>query len=84
MKCTAVVVNGELKPIFKKPKTDDGTKNSLFGLIRVEQEDGKYVVYDNQTLDQEEEGCLETIFENGKLLKDYTLTEVRANVDKTI
>ena len=84
MKCTAVSVNGELKPIFKKPKTDDGTKNSLFGLIRVEQEDGKYVAHDHQTPNEEKEGCLVTVFEDGKLLRDYTLAEVRANVDKTV
>lgn len=35
IKATACVVNGELKEIFKHPKTDDGTKNSLKGLIAV-------------------------------------------------
>ena len=84
VKATAVKINGELKPIFKKPKTDDGTKNSLRGLIRVEKIGDEYVAFDNQTPVQENQGCLKTIFENGKLLKDYTLAEVRANVDKTI
>lgn len=39
--------------VYKHPKTDDGTKNSLKGLIRVEKEDGKYVAYDQQTKDSE-------------------------------
>jgi hypothetical protein len=43
---------------YKHPKTDDGTKNSLKGLIRVEKEDGKYVAYDQQTKDAELQGCL--------------------------
>lgn len=37
IKATACVINGELKEIFKHPKTDDGTKNSLKGLIAVYQ-----------------------------------------------
>lgn len=41
IKATACVVNGELKEIFKHPKTDD--KNSLKGLIAVYKGlDGKY------------------------------------------
>lgn len=84
VKCTAVAINGELKPIFKKPKTDDGTKNSLRGLIRVELEDGKYVAYDNQSPEQEKQGHLETIFKNGKLLKDYTLSEIRERINDSL
>lgn len=46
VKATACIINGKLIEIYKHPKTDDGTKNSLKGLIRVEKEDGKYVAYD--------------------------------------
>lgn len=81
VKCTAVRINGELKPIFKKPKTDDGTKNSLKGLIWVTQEDGQYVAHDEATEIQEAFGCLETVFKDGKLLKDYTLAEIRERID---
>lgn len=84
VKCTAVKINGELKPIFKKPKTDDGTKNSLKGLIWVTQEDGQYVVHDEATEIQEAFGCLETVFKDGKLLKDYTLAEIRERIDNGI
>ena len=35
MKATNVVINGESIPIFKKPVTDDGIKNSLCGRIAV-------------------------------------------------
>lgn len=84
IKATACKVNGELREIFKHPKTDDGTKNSLKGLIRVEKEDGKYVAYDQQTEEQEKEGCLEPVFVNGELIIDYTLTEIRNNIDSTL
>lgn len=46
VKATACIINGRLIEIYKHPKTDDGTKNSLKGLIRVEEENGKYVAYD--------------------------------------
>ena len=84
IKATACVVNGKLKEIFKHPKTDDGTKNSLKGLIRVEKEDGKYVAYDQQDEAHEMLGCLETVFLNGELRRDYTLSEIRNRVNSTL
>lgn len=84
MKATAVRVNDELRPIFKQPKTDDGTKNSLKGLIYVEKVGDQYIAHDEVTEEQEQQGCLETVFKDGKLLKDYTLAEIRACVDSTL
>lgn len=88
MKATAVRVNGELRPIFKQPKTDDGTKNSLKGLIRVEKghviSGPSYIAYDMQSEEEEKQGCLETVFKDGKLLKDYTLAEIRERVNSTL
>jgi nicotinamide phosphoribosyltransferase len=89
VKATAVKVNGELKPIFKHPKTDDGTKNSLKGLIRVEQvtdDNGKtsYVAYDEQSEENEKEGCLETVFKDGQLIKAYSLSDIRQRIDSTL
>ena len=68
----------------KHPKTDDGTKNSLKGLIRVEEENGKYVAYDQQTKDAELEGCLKTVFVNGDLVREYSLSEIRERVNSTL
>ena len=84
MKATACRINGELIEIFKHPKTDDGTKNSLKGLIRVEKENGKYVAYDQQDGAHEMQGCLEPVFRDGKLLRDYTLAEIRNNINSTL
>lgn len=81
MKCTHVNVNGNHKEIFKKPKTDDGTKNSLRGLIRVDFKDGKYVATDRVSFADEKGGYLETVFEDGKLTKEYTLESIRNNID---
>ena len=84
VKATACIINGILIEIYKHPKTDDGTKNSLKGLIRVEEENGKYVAYDQQTEDEELEGCLETVFVNGELVREYSLSEIRKRVNSTL
>lgn len=77
IKATACVINGELKEIFKHPKTDDGTKNSLKGLIAVYQD--VYYAEDQVT---PEVGCLETVFEDGVLKKEYTLKEIRQRINE--
>jgi nicotinamide phosphoribosyltransferase len=77
MKATAGEVNGDRREIFKRPKTDDGTKHSLRGLIRVEHENGRYVAYDRQTPEQEKQGQLKSVFFNGKLLRQQTLQNIR-------
>ncbi len=82
MKATWCQIKGEPKEIFKKPKTDSGMKNSLKGLICVKEVDGKIVAQDQVDKDTENTGLLETVFENGKLLKEYTLDEIRNNVKK--
>jgi nicotinamide phosphoribosyltransferase len=41
MKATAVEINGQIKTIFKSPKTDDGTKKSPAGFPVVYPEEGK-------------------------------------------
>lgn len=84
VKATACTINGKLIEIYKHPKTDDGTKNSLKGLIRVEKEDGKYVAYDQQTKDAELQGCLKTVFVDGELVREYSLSEIRERVNSTL
>jgi nicotinamide phosphoribosyltransferase len=77
MKATNCIVNGEDRAIFKDPKTSDGTKKSAKGLMRVENENGIYVMYDQQTTQQEASGALQTVFKDGKLTKFQTLEDIR-------
>lgn len=84
MKATWCQVNGEGREIFKDPKTDDGTKKSLKGLICVQGDGDKYVAEDQVTKEQEEKGYLQTVFEDGKLVKEWTLSEIRSAVDNSI
>ena len=80
LKATYGRVKGVSSAIYKDPVTDDGTKKSARGLLRVEQEDDKFVLYQNQTEEQEMMGELKTVFENGKLVKETSLREIRTNL----
>lgn len=85
MKATWCQINGVEHEIFKDPKTDDGVKKSLKGLIMVGlDEHGNLHAYDQVSKELEKEGYLETVFEDGKLVKEYSLAEIRRNIDGSI
>ena len=65
MKATAAVVNGKFLELYKDPKTDNGLKKSARGLLRVERDGDTYVLHDQQTWEQEDQGELRIVFENG-------------------
>jgi nicotinamide phosphoribosyltransferase len=77
MKATYGVVNGEARNIFKDPVTDDGLKKSAKGLLMV---DENFKLHEEVTPEVEKTGILKTVFKDGKLLKDFTLQEIRDNV----
>jgi nicotinamide phosphoribosyltransferase len=66
----------EAREIFKDPITDDGTKRSKKGLLRVVQHEQLEVV-DQQTWEGEKASLLTTVFKDGKLVKTTTLEEIR-------
>lgn len=77
LKSTSAVVNGIRKEIFKDPKTDSGIKKSAKGLLRVELENDEYVLYDQQTEEQEKQGCLAVVYENGEIFNINSLSTIR-------
>jgi nicotinamide phosphoribosyltransferase len=78
LKSTAIVVDGIEKPIFKDPKTDDGIKKSQKGRVAVLRDGNSYRMVDGLSLnDNIGNDCLKTVFLDGKLLVDHTLSEVR-------
>ena len=84
MKATSAMIDGQRIEIYKDPKTDCGTKKSAKGLLSVEKEDGRYVLYDEQTECQEKSGELKVVFENGELINRTGFTEIRGRINKTI
>jgi len=73
MKATYGEVNGIGREIFKDPKTDTGMKKSAKGLLCVK--DG--VLKDQCTWEEEQTGDLRTIFINGKLIIDESISVIR-------
>jgi len=82
MKATYGEVNGEGRAIFKDPITDDGTKKSAKGLMKIELENGIFKLTDNVSWGEESQGELKEIFRDGKLLVDVSLSEIRENSKK--
>jgi nicotinamide phosphoribosyltransferase len=80
MKATYGEVNGEGREIFKDPITDDGTKKSAKGLMKIELTSGKYQLLDQVTWETEKTGELKEIFRDGKLLIDQSLKEIRSRI----
>lgn len=81
VKATFCRVNGKDIPIYKKPKTGDGMKNSAFGLTAVFKDaDGEFYLKDNATWAEVENCELKNVFRDGKLLVDQSLSEIRARI----
>ncbi len=80
VKATYGAVNGVGRPLFKDPKTDSGTKKSAKGLLRVEKEGDNFVLYDDQTPEQEKQGCLRVVFQDGKILNEESLVTIRGRL----
>lgn len=83
VKGTWVEKGGKGVNVFKDPATDK-SKKSATGLLRVELEDGAYVLYDKQTPEQEKQGELKTVFLNGELQYETSLEEIRARIKESI
>lgn len=83
VKATNVIKGGQQLPIFKDPKTDR-KKKSAKGLLRIDRVDGELVLTDNVSVEEEKGGLLKTVFENGKLVRETTLSEIRQLVASQI
>ncbi len=84
MKATYGEVNGEGRNIFKDPKTDDGTKKSAKGLLAVHEINGQLKLKDECTWEEEKQGLLQTVFENGNLVNEQSLSEIRSRINKQL
>ncbi len=75
-------IGGKCYPIFKNPK-DGGFKKSQRGLCFVYMdEDGKLAYRDGYTSEDITDGnMLEPVFRDGKMLKEYTLSEIRSKLN---
>lgn len=84
MKATSVVVNGKRREIFKDPITDNGIKKSAKGLLQVVKQGDSYELRDEVTEEEEQEGELKVIYENGIFKNSVTLEEIRNRINHSI
>ncbi|MDE6426469.1 MAG: nicotinate phosphoribosyltransferase [Ruminococcus sp.] len=78
-------IDGKEYPVFKNPK-DSGFKKSQKGLCYVyRDENGKLQYKDNFTASTIPDGnLLEPVFRDGKILREYTLDELRRTLEKEL
>ncbi|MCF8714868.1 nicotinate phosphoribosyltransferase [Joostella atrarenae] len=84
MKATYGEVDGEGREIYKDPITDDGTKKSAKGLLKITLEDGIYKLNDQVSWEEEKKGELREVFRDGALLIDEKLSDIRTRVKNSI
>jgi len=83
-----IEVDGDVEGIniFKDPITDDGTKKSATGLLKVVKVDGEFTLIDKCTWDDvnSEDNELKVIFKDGKFYNETTLTIIRGKLEDLV
>jgi nicotinamide phosphoribosyltransferase len=82
LKSTYAEVNGKPVEIFKDPATDSGTKKSLKGLVQVSrgEKTNEFVVKDQCTWEESQQGELQPVYRNGMMLRGETLQSIRSRL----
>lgn len=79
-KASAIRRSSKWYDVYKNPKTDP-SKASKAGRFKVSNASGKFITMRTDSLGVQEYGdVLETVFENGEVVKEYSLKEIRQRV----
>lgn len=86
MKATSCIVNGERRAIFKNPEITDSNKRSAKGLLQVQRhfESGNFILNENVTEIEERNSFLETVFEDGELIRKTDFNKIRLNLEEEL
>lgn len=76
-KCSEVTVNGERRDVFKDPITDTGKTSKKGHLALIKDETGFHTIREEELNGRKD--LLETVFENGEIIKEYTFEEAKEN-----
>jgi len=80
IKCSSITVDGEQRDVFKDPITAPNKKSKKGALTLYFNKETKTYFTDKVDMDFETSyEVLETVFKNGKMVKEWTLAEARAN-----
>jgi len=84
-KCSAVVVEGKLRDVYKQPITDAGKNSKKGRLDLIRDENGEYQTVRLETVETiaAENSAMQTVFENGAVLIDDRLEAIRKRATET-
>ncbi len=79
-KCSAVVVDDRIREVYKEPITDTGKSSKKGRLDLIKKEDGSFETIRLDGRDEESASAtvMKTVFEDGELLVDQSLDEIRS------
>jgi len=85
IKATYAEVDNKKINIYKKPKTGDGMKNSALGLVAVLKDENEELYLKDQVTWEEVKNCeFQEVFNNGSLLVDCSLSEIRERINQQL
>jgi nicotinamide phosphoribosyltransferase len=80
-KTCAAIVEGEWVPVFKDPITDSGKRSKSGRLTVVKSRVREFMTIEIKDMTEDHTEIMETIWENGAFLKEYTLEEIRTRAN---
>ena len=83
-KCSAIVADGKLIEVYKQPITDAGKNSKRGRLDLIKDENGEYktVKLEDAKTIAAEKSEMKTVFENGELMVDDNLDDIRQRADE--
>jgi len=85
VKATSAVINDQRFELSKDPATDNGTKKSAKGLLKVYRDEAGQLAMKDQCSEAEEaEGLLEVVYEDGTLRNLENFADIRARVEELL
>ena len=81
MKASAAKVNGDWRDVYKDPVTDHGKRSKKGRLAVIEPEPGVFKTISEGELGSQK-NILETVYRNGKLIREFSFEEVRRNASQ--
>lgn len=85
-KCSAIMVDGKLRDVYKQPITDSGKNSKRARLDLILDENGEYKTVKLSEAEQisAENSQMRTVFENGELLIDDRLEAIRERAARAV
>lgn len=86
IKCSAAIVDGQLRVVQKDPITDQGKKSKAGIQTLYKRKEGymTYPLFTKEEWDKNENSELVTVFENGHMMMEYSLDKIRGRAVESV